>query len=132
MGRLDILLLKRAVEELRDKTNQPEIQTHRPQSIDGCYMLCTLCRGEKLLIRHFDILISVRSYANGTWVGDIPDELQGLTFLEEQCIAHATCCMFKLEVGPTGQFASRGNVCVFAQDPGPLVTTLPPPPESIT
>lgn len=35
--------------------------------------------------------------------------------------------MFKLEVGPTGQFASRGNVCVFAQDPGPLVTTLPPP-----
>ncbi|KAF9061553.1 hypothetical protein BDP27DRAFT_1235039 [Rhodocollybia butyracea] len=35
--------------------------------------------------------------------------------------------MFKLELGPTGQFASRGNVCIFPQDPSPLGTCLPPP-----
>ncbi|KAJ3899405.1 hypothetical protein F5879DRAFT_810954, partial [Lentinula edodes] len=35
--------------------------------------------------------------------------------------------MFKLELGPSGQYASRGNVCIFPQDPGPLATCLPPP-----
>ncbi|KAJ7367069.1 hypothetical protein DFH08DRAFT_678333, partial [Mycena albidolilacea] len=35
--------------------------------------------------------------------------------------------MFKLELGPTGQFASRGNVCIFPQDPGPFLQVMPPP-----
>ncbi|THV02146.1 hypothetical protein K435DRAFT_654040, partial [Dendrothele bispora CBS 962.96] len=35
--------------------------------------------------------------------------------------------MFKLELGPSGQYASRGNVCIFPQEPGPLATCLPPP-----
>ncbi|KAJ7358058.1 hypothetical protein DFH08DRAFT_687145, partial [Mycena albidolilacea] len=35
--------------------------------------------------------------------------------------------MFKLELGPTGQYASHGNVCIFPQDPGPLVRIMPPP-----
>ncbi|KAI3998027.1 hypothetical protein K523DRAFT_219239, partial [Schizophyllum commune Tattone D] len=73
--------------------------------------------------------VPVRSYANGIWCGQIPPELQGLTFMEEQCIARAraTRCMFKLEAGPSGQSASRGNACIFAQDPSPLLTSLPPP-----
>ncbi|KAE9388266.1 hypothetical protein BT96DRAFT_744070, partial [Gymnopus androsaceus JB14] len=73
--------------------------------------------------------IPVRSYANGLWTGSLPPVLQNLTFLEEQCIARAraTKCMFKLEIGPTGQYASRGNVCIFPQDPSPLTTSLPPP-----
>ncbi|KAJ3870369.1 hypothetical protein F5051DRAFT_304231, partial [Lentinula edodes] len=73
--------------------------------------------------------IPLRSYANGLWTGTLPLPLQDLTFLEEQCIARAraTKCMFKLELGPTGQYASRGNVCIFPQDPSPLTTCLPPP-----
>ncbi|THU76456.1 hypothetical protein K435DRAFT_576919, partial [Dendrothele bispora CBS 962.96] len=69
------------------------------------------------------------SYANGMWTGKLPDALTGLTFLEEQCIARArtTKCMFKLELGPSGQYASRGNVCVLPQDPGPLARCLPSP-----
>jgi hypothetical protein len=35
--------------------------------------------------------------------------------------------MFKLELGPTGQYASRGNVCIFPQDPGPFQQIMPPP-----
>lgn len=114
MAQLDISLLERAVEELRDKTNQPEIQTHRPQSIiDGCYMLCTLCRREVTYLAFRRI--PVRSYANGTWVGDIPDELQGLTFLEEQCIARAraTRCMFKLEVVLLITSTKLKGLCLF-------------------
>ncbi|THU84322.1 hypothetical protein K435DRAFT_613976, partial [Dendrothele bispora CBS 962.96] len=73
--------------------------------------------------------IPVRSYANGIWTGDLPDPLKDLSFLEEQCIARArsTKCMFKLELGPTGQYASCGNVCILPQDPSPLSTCLPPP-----
>ncbi|KAF8211021.1 hypothetical protein K438DRAFT_1444543, partial [Mycena galopus ATCC 62051] len=73
--------------------------------------------------------LPVRSYANGTWTGECPKELEDLTFLEEQCIARArtTRCMFKLDMGATGQYASRGNACVFVQEPGPLLKILPPP-----
>ncbi|THU88272.1 hypothetical protein K435DRAFT_608902, partial [Dendrothele bispora CBS 962.96] len=73
--------------------------------------------------------LPLRSYANGIWVGGLPNELRGLTFLEEQCIARArtTKCMFKLELGASGQYASRGNVCILPQEPGPLSTSLPPP-----
>jgi hypothetical protein len=56
-----------------------------------------------------------------------------LTFLEEQCIAHArcTCCTIKLNTGPTGQYASHGNVCIFPQEPRVLPTILPPPINSL-
>ncbi|KAJ6505423.1 hypothetical protein C8R45DRAFT_817564, partial [Mycena sanguinolenta] len=69
------------------------------------------------------------SYANGFWIGDVPMELQGLTFLEEQCIARAraTKCMFKLTLGPSGQFAARGNVCILPQDTTSLVSAMPVP-----
>ena len=50
-------------------------------------------------------------------------------FLEEQCIAwaHATRCTVKLEKGPTGQYASQGNVCIFPQEWQALADVLPPP-----
>ncbi|THV01807.1 hypothetical protein K435DRAFT_585896, partial [Dendrothele bispora CBS 962.96] len=69
------------------------------------------------------------SYANGMWTGSLTKELTGLTFLEEQCIAkaRATKCMFKLELSSSGQYASRGNVCILPQDPSLLATCLPPP-----
>ncbi|KAJ6473024.1 hypothetical protein C8R45DRAFT_754378, partial [Mycena sanguinolenta] len=72
--------------------------------------------------------LPLRSYANGLWTGPCPEELEDLTLLEQQCIARArtTRCMFKLEMGPTGQYASRENVCIFVQEPGPL-HILPPP-----
>ncbi|KAJ7753974.1 hypothetical protein DFH07DRAFT_689627, partial [Mycena maculata] len=99
--------------------------------VEGCYILCALCRRE---VTHCAFQnIPLRSYANGLWTGVCPEELQGLTFLEEQCIARvrATRCLFKLEFGPDGQYASRGNVCVLAQDPGPFVQQLPPPLSSL-
>ncbi|KAJ7940071.1 hypothetical protein B0H13DRAFT_1544576, partial [Mycena leptocephala] len=59
----------------------------------------------------------------------IPDELQELTFLEEQCIARvrATKCMYKLNLGPTGQLAARGNVCILPQDTSSFLTAMPVP-----
>ncbi|THU78920.1 hypothetical protein K435DRAFT_699072 [Dendrothele bispora CBS 962.96] len=80
-------------------------------------------------VKRYFVKLPLRSYANGIWTGDLPEPLKDLTFLEEQCIARArsTKCMFKLELGPSGQYASRGNVCILPQDPSPLATSLPPP-----
>ncbi|THV02110.1 hypothetical protein K435DRAFT_853090 [Dendrothele bispora CBS 962.96] len=109
---LDISLLEAAVQELREKTNQPTIQCFRTETIEnGCYRLCSYCKREIRYVidnhhrsqhRKFQG-IPLRSYANGIWIGNLPEKLQGLTILEEQCIARArsTKCMFKLELGPT-------------------------------
>ncbi|KAF5361235.1 hypothetical protein D9757_013225 [Collybiopsis confluens] len=133
---LDITLLDRAVHELREKSRQPVISPFRQETIENdCYRVCHHCKRDIHYDNHQRIgprrfkNIPVRSYANGLWTGSVPEPLQGLTFLEEQCIARAraTKCMFKLELGPSGQYASRGNVCILPQHPGPLLTCLPPP-----
>ncbi|KAJ6505149.1 hypothetical protein C8R45DRAFT_791046, partial [Mycena sanguinolenta] len=69
------------------------------------------------------------SYANGLWIGNVPEELKELTFLEEQCIARAraTRCMYKLVLGPSGQFAARGNVCILPQDTASFLSAMPVP-----
>jgi hypothetical protein len=35
--------------------------------------------------------------------------------------------MFKLSLGPSGQFAARGNVCILPQDTTSLVSAMPIP-----
>ncbi|KAJ7753666.1 hypothetical protein DFH07DRAFT_744305, partial [Mycena maculata] len=75
------------------------------------------------------VSIPLRSYANGLWIGQVPEELKDLTFLEEQCIARAraTKCMYKLTLGPGGQLAARGNVCILPQDTASFLSTMPVP-----
>ncbi|KAJ6457297.1 hypothetical protein C8R45DRAFT_775740, partial [Mycena sanguinolenta] len=73
--------------------------------------------------------LPLRSYANGLWIGNVPDELRDLTFLEKQCIARAraTKCMYKLTLGPAGQLAVRGNVCILPQDTTSFLSAIPVP-----
>lgn len=126
--KLDITLLKDTVERLKNISGQQHIPAFRQSTIEnGKYMACSYCRRD---IRYNKFAgLPVRSYANGTWTGEVPEELSCLTYMEEQCIAQArmTSCMFKLEPGPTGQYAARGNICIFPQEPGPLATVLPVP-----
>jgi hypothetical protein len=125
---LDISLLNRAVVELRERSRQPRIQSfHQSSLIDGSYVLCHLCNSA-VNKKSFGS-IPLRSYANGLWIGKVPEELQDLTFLEEQCIARAraTRCMYKLSLGPTGQLAARGNVCILPQDTASVLSAMPVP-----
>ncbi|KAF7333268.1 ATP-dependent DNA helicase [Mycena sanguinolenta] len=125
---LDISLLTKAVMELRTISRQPRIEVFNPQSIiNGRYVLCHLCNSA--INKNGFSSIPLRSYANGLWIGKVPEELQDLTFLEEQCIARAraTKCMYKLNMGPTGQLAARGNVCILPQDTASLITAMPVP-----
>ncbi|KAK7035587.1 hypothetical protein R3P38DRAFT_2365103, partial [Favolaschia claudopus] len=119
---LDISLLNDAVAKLRVVCRQVQIRAFEPSTlINGSYVLCHLCNLSVTYQKFCSI--PVRSYANGLWLGKTPPELCDLTFLEEQCIARAraTRCMYKISLGPSGQFAARGNVCILPQDSASLL-----------
>ncbi|KAJ7798287.1 hypothetical protein B0H13DRAFT_1674071, partial [Mycena leptocephala] len=128
INELNISLLNRAVAELRNRSRQPRIEPfHQPSLVNGSYVLCHLYNSA--VKRRTFVSIPLRSYANGLWIGQVPEELKDLTFLEEQCIARAraTKCMYKLTLGPTGQLAARGNVCILPQDTASLLSAMPVP-----
>ena len=64
------------------------------------------------------------SYANNMDVGEIPEELQGLTFIEEQLIAriHPMIVVYKLK---GHQYGYKGNIISFPQDVQELALQLP-------
>ncbi|KAK7046837.1 hypothetical protein R3P38DRAFT_2507512, partial [Favolaschia claudopus] len=121
---LDISMLDRAVQTLRLSSSQPRIESFKASSLinGSTYVLCHLC-GLSVSKNKFQT-IPLRSYANGLWIGEVPLELRELTFLEEQCIARAraTKCMYKIKLGPSGQLAARGNVCILPQDTSSFVS----------
>ncbi|KAK7062096.1 hypothetical protein R3P38DRAFT_2493729, partial [Favolaschia claudopus] len=126
---LDIGLLEKAVERLRITSSQPRIETFNRSSLinDSTYVLCHLCNLS--VTNNVFRSLPLRSYANGLWIGEVPSELKDLTFLEEQCIARAraTRCMYKINLGPTGQLAARGNVCILPQDASSFLDAMPAP-----
>ncbi|KAF9005785.1 hypothetical protein BDZ89DRAFT_916664, partial [Hymenopellis radicata] len=77
--------------------------------------------------------LPLTSWANGCWLGDIPEELTDLTFAEELVIAraHATKCWMKLNSGSRTavlqQRATSGNVCFHPHEISNLATRLPRP-----
>jgi hypothetical protein len=125
---LNISLLDQATNMLRVVSDQLNIECFKQSSlINSSYVLCHLC--ESSVSNNAFKSLPVQSYANRLWIGDVPEELQGLTFLEEQCIARAraTKCMYKLSLMPSGQFASRGNVCILPQNTSSFLAAMPPP-----
>jgi len=52
-----------------------------------------------------------------------------VSYIEEQCIAHvhSTRCVINLRKGESGQFASKGNMCIFPPELKLLISVLPPP-----
>jgi hypothetical protein len=124
---LDITLLCETIEKLRMLTGQQHYQAYDEETIqDDQYQVCHLCR--PCIQKKKFTTIPLYSYANGCWIGKVPPELQGLTFLEEQCIARArsTHCTAKInaEYGP---LKAKGNVCILPQEPRSLEKVLPPP-----
>ena len=78
--------------------------------------------------------------ANDTYLGDVPVELQELTFVEELMIGlcRAKCCIFQLTenrsegISPISQSAFRGHVIIYPQNPSSVASFLPPSIEDIT
>ena len=72
--------------------------------------------------------------ANHMYMGDVPDELNGLSVVEEALIARcrAKSCIIQLResmdgVVPNAQRAMRGHIIIFPQQPEYVLDLLPPP-----
>ncbi len=65
------------------------------------------------------------SLANGLWVGDVPDELRRLNFVEKLLVAveRHNVCVAKVT---KGQYKMTANAVVYAQPVGKMYDILPP------
>jgi hypothetical protein len=87
----------------------------------GCSRVCPICV-ESLEKKKVPTL----ALANGLWVGEIPDELQDLTYAEQLLIArvHHNRCIVKVS---SGMFKVRANAISFS-NPMPKIYNLLPSP----
>jgi hypothetical protein len=69
-------------ERLRSKSSDPVKELRGPILAPGCNKACPICV-ESLDKKKVPTL----ALANGLWIGEIPDELQGLTYAEQLLIA---------------------------------------------
>jgi hypothetical protein len=82
--------------------------------------------------------ISKFSPANGMWIGDVPDQLKGLTIPEQKLISlyRHNSCIIKLHSpwhSPnTAQPALKGNCITFPQNLSNIATSLPLSPNELS
>ncbi|CAF4211828.1 unnamed protein product, partial [Adineta steineri] len=82
--------------------------------------------------------ISKFSPANGMWIGDVPDQLKGLTIPEQKliCLYRHNSCIIKLHSpwhSPnTAQPALKGNCITFPQNLSNIATSLPLSPNELS
>lgn len=126
---LDITLLMNMERILKQEYDVPHLTIAK--EFRNQYIVCSNC--QRCIIHNSFNTAPLYSYANGCWIGTIPNELCGLTFFEEYCIARArsTRCTIKLSSSRYSQYATCGNVCVFPQEPKNLLSVLPPPVDDI-
>jgi hypothetical protein len=72
-----------------------------------------------------------RSLANGTWLGDVPDCLNNLSFMEKMLIAkyRHNVCVVRVD---KGQSKMRANAVIFAQPVHAIWSALPPKPDDLS
>ncbi|CAF1369206.1 unnamed protein product [Adineta steineri] len=82
--------------------------------------------------------ISKFSPANGMWIGDVPDQLKGLTIPEQKLISlyRHNSCIIKLHSPwhspSTAQPALKGNCITFPQNLSNIATSLPLSPNELS
>ena len=88
---LDISLLEKAAAVLSQawRIHVPVYQESRNQR----HTVCPHCF--KCIKKNSLATVPLFSFANGTWIGAIPPKLQGLLFVEEQCIAWFMICWYQ-------------------------------------
>lgn len=106
------------------------------QMFDEGGMSCRLCHDCWLAISKGKI--SKFSTANGMWIGDVPDQLKGLTIPEQKLISlyRHNSCIIKLHSPwhspDTAQPALKGNCITFPQNLSNIATSLPLSPNDLS
>lgn len=105
----------------RKTADEPVSEVEGPILDRNCRHVCTSC--ERYLRKKS---VPPSSLANGGWLGDVPDELQGLTFAEKLLICRVYHSSFVVRVG-AGQRKMKANVVLFAKPMPKIYKALPPP-----
>lgn len=106
------------------------------QTSDDGEAMCRLCHDCWLAISKGKI--SKFSPANAMWIGDVPDQLKGLTIPEQKLIAlyRHNSCIIKLHSPwhspDTAQPALKGNCITFPQNLSNIATRLPLSPDDLS
>jgi hypothetical protein len=91
--------------------------------------LCTSCVSQLTSHR-----LPPAALANFRWIGEVPEVLQNLTWIEERLIAraHITGCIYRLQRQSNASYLGlKGHAVVYPQDTRALLNILPVPPSRL-
>ncbi|KAF8837502.1 hypothetical protein BDN67DRAFT_909124 [Paxillus ammoniavirescens] len=71
--------------------------------------------------------IPTKSLANGLWLGEVPGELRGLTFIEKLLVSRVRLNRCIVKVASSGSRKMVANSIAFKHPSQKIYTTLPPP-----
>ena len=93
---INLLKVHGITRKARSNSSDPVKELRGPILAPGCSNVCSVCM-ESLEKEKMPIL----ALANGRWVGEIPDELQNLTYAKQLLIArvHHNRCIVKVSSG---------------------------------
>jgi hypothetical protein len=93
--------------------------------------LCRACHNELSKDRQ-----PIEALANFRWIGPVPEQMQGLTWIEELLIARVHVCGSIVRLGqrnnPTSFFGLKGHVVFLPQDTTALIDLLPMSPAALS
>ncbi|KAI0652912.1 hypothetical protein C8Q70DRAFT_928946, partial [Cubamyces menziesii] len=135
MTSIDLTVLRRAGEGItrkeRSQSSEPVIELDGPilyqPGCQGKYLyICSACL-EPIRKRR----LPKYTLANGLWLGDVPECLQDLTFMERMLVAleRHNCFVVKVTMG---QYKMNANAVIFGQPVWKVYERLPPPRADIT
>src|SRR6202789_2412437 len=118
---VSLLKVDGVTRKARSKSSDPVRELRGPILAPKCSRVCPIC---------IDLLekkkVPTLALANGLWIGEIPDELQDLTYAEQLLIARVrhNRCIVKVS---SGMFKMRANA-ISISNPMPKIYNVFPPP----
>ena len=109
----------------RLQSSDPFRELRGPILAPGCNKVCPICI-DSLENKKMPTL----ALANGLWVGQIPDELNDLTYAEQLLIARVRHNRCIVQVS-SGMFKMRANAISFSNPMPKIYNVLPPPIEEM-
>jgi hypothetical protein len=122
---VNLLRVDGVTRKAKSKSSDPVKELRGPILAPGCRKVCSICV-ESLEKGNVPVL----ALANGLWVGEIPNELQDLTYAEQLLIARVRHNRCIVQVS-SGMFKMRANAISFANPMPKIYNVLPPPIEEI-
>jgi len=122
---ISLLKVDGVTRKARCKDSDPVRELRGPVLAPGCTRVCSICL-ESLDKKKMPTL----ALANGLWIGEIPDELQDLTYAEQLLIAKVrhNRCIVKVS---SGMSKMRANAISFSNPMPKIYSILPPPIEEM-